>query len=336
MAVSNYSFKDYILILLKKSYRFLSRVKFESPICITDRELSNELIFELLSNDKPSMIARFGTTELITLNNYLCVTSKKLYLQSVYNYITDNTHTPWWQKGNFHYLEVYSGVFPATEEMSIKFSNRYLEDTPSIDILGSFQYYEKFMPLKKDHVKVHLETLYPFFVDKPWTKVLEGKKVLVVHPFEDTIQLQYTKREKLFDNNDVLPEFELITLKSVQSAAGIKPPFKDWFEALEHMEKQISNIDFDICLLGCGAYGLPLAAHVKRMGKTAVHLGGGLQLLFGIKGKRWDPESNYGSWYENQSLFEKTYCDLYNDNWIRPLDIDTPEQSKNLDGGTYW
>tara|TARA_B110000114_G_scaffold19484_1_gene18639 strand:+ start:6118 stop:6291 length:174 start_codon:yes stop_codon:yes gene_type:complete len=57
----------------------------------------------------------------------------------------------------------------------------------------------------------------------------------------------------LFDNPDILPKFELITLKSVQSAAGIKPPFKDWFAALEYMEKQISNIDFDICLLGCGA-----------------------------------------------------------------------------------
>ena len=26
--------------------------------------------------------------------------------------------------------------------------------------------------------------------------------------------------------------------------------------------------------LGCGAYGFPLAAHVKRMGKKAIHMGG--------------------------------------------------------------
>lgn len=33
-------------------------------------------------------------------------------------------------------------------------------------------------------------------------------------------------------------------------------------------------------------YGFPLAAHVKHKGKQAIHLGGTLQLLFGIKGNR--------------------------------------------------
>ena len=30
--------------------------------------------------------------------------------------------------------------------------------------------------------------LYPFFVERPWTRILTGKKVLVVHPFVDTIR----------------------------------------------------------------------------------------------------------------------------------------------------
>lgn len=32
--------------------------------------------------------------------------------------------------------------------------------------------------------------------------------------------------------------------------------------------------DYDICLIGYSAYGFPLAAHAKRKGKKAVHLGG--------------------------------------------------------------
>lgn len=51
------------------------------------------------------------------------------------------------------------------------------------------------------------------------------------------------------------------------------------------MENEISGIDFDICILGCGAYGLSLAATIKRMGKKAVHMGGGSQLLLVLKGK---------------------------------------------------
>ena len=257
-------------------------------------------------------------------------------VKKLYKYITDNTHTPWWFKDNIKYLDVFSGVFPPTIETAKRFSERYLEDIPLIDILGSFQYYEKFMPLKQDSIKVHVETLYPFFVNHPWTKALKGKKVLVVHPFEDTIKLQYAKRELLFENKEILPDFELITLKAVQSAAGMKVPFKDWFEALQYMKEKIEKIDFDICILGCGAYGLPLAADIKRMGKKAIHLGGGTQLLFGIKGKRWDKESNYGSWYNIPHLFDKNYADLYNEHWIRPLKEDTPNTAQKLDGATYW
>lgn len=49
------------------------------------------------------------------------------------------------------------------------------------------------------------------------------------------------------------------------------------------MKDEIDKQDYDIALIGCGAYGFPLAAHIKRSGKKAIHLGGALQLLFGIK-----------------------------------------------------
>lgn len=328
--------KDMIIRSLRKAYRLFSKKTFDSKSAVTNRQQSNDIIYNLLVSDEPCMIARFGTTELITINNYLCIKSKEPFLRKIWNFISDHTHTPWWFDENIKYLEVFSGVFPANRKMSERFSERCLEDIPQIDILGSFQYYEKFMPLQNDVKLLHLETLYPFFVERPWTRVLKGKKVLVVHPFEDTIRFQYDQRKYLFQNEQILPEFELITIKAIQSAAGIKAPFNDWFEALEHMEKQISMIEFDICILGCGAYGLPLAAHVKRMGKKAIHLGGGLQLLFGIKGKRWDPVSNYGSWYQIPHLFDQNYCDLYNDKWIRPLDTDTPKNAIKLDGATYW
>lgn len=330
-------FSDYLIRVFKISFQFFSKKKFSEPICDINRQSANTKLYNLLIHDEPCMIARFGTTELITVNNYICITSPKNYLKKLLDYITDKTHTPWWQTDNFHFLDIYSGVFPPTEEISVKFSQHYLNDIPLIDLLGSFQYYEKFMPLKKDIINVHLETLYPFFVNDPWTKGLKGKKVLIVHPFEDSIKQQYKKRELLFENKDILPEFELITLKAIQSAAGIQTPYKDWFEALKVMEEQITKIDFDICLLGCGAYGLPLAAHVKRMGKKAIHIGGGLQLLFGIKGKRWD-NPNYGKeefkLYKN--LMDLSYNSLYNEHWIRPLISDTPDSFNKIDNGTYW
>ncbi len=150
-----------------------------------------------------------------------------------------------------------------------------------------------------------LRSIEPYYYDNPWSKSLEGKKVLVIHPFADTIASQYKKREKLFDNKEVLPEFELQTIKAVQTIAGTKDDrFKDWFEALEYMYNEATKKDFDIALIGCGAYGFPLAAKLKKAGKQTVHMGGSLQILFGIKGKRWD----------NHEIIGK----LYNDAWVRP------------------
>lgn len=328
---------DLIIRILRKFYRIFAGKSFLPPSSIIDRDQANEKIYLLLNSSSPTMISRFGTTELISINNYLCISSQVNCVRKIFDYITDHTHTPWWFKAHFKFLDEFSGVYPPTAETSKRFAERYLNDIPFIDILGSFQYYERYMPLNKNVIQLQLETLYPFFVEHPWTSVLKGKKVLVVHPFEDTIRHQYERRELLFEHPEILPEFELITIKAVQSAAGVRPPFKDWFEALKFMEDQISNTEFDICLLGCGAYGMPLAAHVKRMGKKAVHLGGGLQLLFGIKGKRWD-NPNYGivAYNAYPGLMQKPYSSLYNEYWIRPLESDTPPTAEKLEGAAYW
>jgi hypothetical protein len=54
----------------RKLNSFLLKKRFTNPICEIDRTLANELIYELLNSEKPCMISRFGTTELITINNY--------------------------------------------------------------------------------------------------------------------------------------------------------------------------------------------------------------------------------------------------------------------------
>ena len=53
------------------------------------------------------------------------------------------------------------------------------------------------------------------------------------------------------------------------------------------MYTEAVKIDFDTAIIGCGAYGFPLAAKLKAAGKQAFHMGGATQLLFGIKGSRW-------------------------------------------------
>jgi hypothetical protein len=170
---------------------------------------------------------------------------------------------------------------------------------------------------------VPLESLEPYYHTEPWSKALQGKRVLVVHPFAESISEQYEKRRgTLFKNEDVLPEFRLHTLKAVQSIAGEPTRFATWFEALESMKSSMDSIDYDICIIGAGAYGLPLAAHAKRSGKQAVHMGGAVQILFGIKGRRWDEDEIVSS--------------FYNDTWVRPKVSETPHAHNTVEDGCYW
>lgn len=328
--------RDYIIRLLKHAYRLSFHKHFLNPECDCDRQSSNDKIYALLSSGKPCMIARFGTTEINCINNYLCVKSNEPYFKKCVDYITDYTHTPWWNEDHWKIMSLWSGIFPPCEDTAIKFSERYLQDIPEIDLLACHQYYEKFMPLRGDVIRVQLEMLYPFFVKRPWTRYLKGKKVLVVHPFEETIRLQYSKRNVLFKDNDILPEFELKTLKAVQTIAGCKSQFASWFDALEFMEHEISKIDFDVCIIGCGAYGLPLAAYVKRLGKQAIHLAGGTQLLFGILGNRWVKQYGDILHYRPGVDINTNYRPLFNDNWIYPLKVDTPSNAQVVEGACYW
>ena len=121
----------------------------------------------------------------------------------------------------------------------------------------------------------------------------------------------------------MLPEFDLITYRPVQSFLGLKTPYRDWFEALEKMQADIARIGFDVALLGCGAYGMSLGAFIKRdLGLKAVHLGGVTQVLFGIKGGRYDSNPYYNR--------------LYNDFWVRPNESERPSNFLQHEGGAYW
>ena len=329
--------KDYIIRALKNVYRKCSGITFSPPSCDCNRQSSNDAIYDLLNTGNPCMIARFGTTELTCLTNYVAIHKKASFIKKYQEYVTGYCGTPWWNKDHFNVMNLWSGIFPPCQDTAERFSIRYMEDIPLIDMLACHQYTECHMPLREDVKRIQLEMLYPFFVERPWTRILKNKKVLVVHPFEETIKKQYAKRKFLFDDENVLPDFELMTLKAVQTVAGTKSRFKDWFEALQWMEDEIDKLDFDIAIIGCGAYGLPLAAHVKRLGKQAVHMAGGTQLLFGILGNRWVKEYPMKKvWkYRNHSI-DLDYTPLFNDSWTYPLECDTIKDAFVVENACYW
>ena len=322
----------YILKALRKIYGKLFKPKSTTyDRGITDPDKASEQIYNLLASGKPCMIARYGAFELASVVNCLGVKNAQ---HSCLKYISGKSPQWWWNKRLMKFMQSNAGFFPSTEENLMKFGEMMVEDSKQLDILGSWLPDEETMitSFNLNLTKVTLLALEPYWSKNPWSRILEGKKVLVIHPFASLIEQQYKeKREILFDDKRVLPKFDLKTIKAVQSLGG-DCEYSDWFEALDSMKKQMDATDYDIVLLGCGAYGFPLAAHAKRMGKQSVHLGGALQLLFGIRGKRWD-NPDYGI---QEFGKQNTYKTLFNDSWVYPSASYIPSNAKQVEGGCYW
>lgn len=296
----------------------------EKPCCDHDPDSVSGHIRDILESDCPAMIARLGSTELTCIANYLAVKSgRKNWLE----YIRGQSQPWWWNSGILSQMEQWSGFFPPEIPAIERFCELMLADIPEVDLLGSWLPLERLFEKELNQCKkVDLELLNPYFASIPWSHALRGKKVLVVHPFARSIESQYRKRELLF-KGDLLPEFDLQTIQAVQSLAGEETGFSDWFEALDSMKDAMDCLDYDVCLIGCGAYGFPLAAHAKRKGKIGFHLGGSLQLLFGIRGKRWE-NPNYNPDYD--------YSKLMNEHWIKPGEEERPKAADKVENACYW
>lgn len=272
-------------------------------------EIQLQDLMEIVVRDKiPFMIGKIGGTELFALQT-VEFNRKRLYKKAC-------------EQG-----AKWSGIFPETPAMLERFVMTMRKAIGEADLLMHWQkQYEAYFINKYG---VGLQGIFmnnihtAWSSENPWTRALKGKKVLIIHPFEKTIIEQYKKRKQLFKNPDILPEFNLLTIKAVQSIGGkCEEGYKDWCEGLNAMTTQAEKMDFDIALIGCGAYGLPLAANIKKMGKIAVHMGGDLQMLFGIMGKRWE---------KNLEAQE-----MKNEYWVYPDDSEKPEAADEVEGGCYW
>jgi len=220
---------------------------------------------------------------------------------------------------------INAGITPSDDITLNYFCDRYERALANTDILGSMD-----MDIEQELIRNYapnskfseLRFLEPFYFENPWSEMLEDKNVLIIHPFEETIINQFKKREVLFNNKKILPKFNLLTIKAEQTNGGGLNDSKPFIDSLKIMEDKMDLLNYDIAIIGCGAYGLLLADNAKIHGKQAVHIGGGLQILFGIKGKRWDVHPEISA--------------MYNEHWVRPMDNEKTINFQTIEGGTYW
>ena len=151
-----------------------------------------------------------------------------------------------------------------------------------------------------------------------WFAQLAGLRVLVVHPFASTIERQYAKGgAALFPGNPTaLPHFgALLTyrpVQNIQQAESTEAWYSPWRPMLEAMKADLAELapHFDVALLACGGWGHPLVHFLRHdLNRSAVYVGGALQLHFGILGAR----------YRRDAAVQA----LVNGAWVWPSDEET-------------
>jgi hypothetical protein len=157
------------------------------------------------------------------------------------------------------------------------------------------------------------------YIYRPWTHALANKRILIISSFIDSIQGQ-THAYPV----DLFPNCTFVYLKPPQTNGS--NPSLDWHEEFTQFCEKIKQIEneFDVALCSCGGYGNPVCSYIYSLNKTAIYVGGVLQMYFGIYGNRW--------------LTERKDCmRLYmNSGWKRPAEHEKPQNHASIESGCYW
>jgi len=174
-----------------------------------------------------------------------------------------------------------------------------------------------------------------------WIDLLEiikkfNKSICIVSYFANEMAVQYKKIKKIFPHKDLSD----INIRFVESYNTIKGNeiHKDYNETFTKLKSKLDNLALverqgtpsqpeghkggtnDIYFVSCGCYGLPLCNYIKSKGGNSIYVGGLLQMLFGLKGSRW----------EKRPLMNK----YYNKHWKYPNK--KPKNLEQVEGGCYW
>ena len=291
-------------------------------------EESNQYLINLINQNEPFLITRLGIgAETMIIYDYL-QKKRDNSIPAIQWHNSSLTHT-------INVLSNNAGIYGIDKHNLTLYCQLYLEAIEKSNALACFQNTMIDIPQTLLVQKYRIDTLYsrilePFYCCleniTPWSHSLLGKKVLIVSPFTDSIKKQLNADFQIFKDKRIFKEGqEFVFYKSYQSIAG-NHPHQNWLETYTIMCREIKNLDFDIALLGCGGYGLPLCNYIhKNLKRSSIYVGGGLQLLFGVMGKRW---TEIPLW--------KKIIEENDTKFIRPSGTEICSNLDRVEGGCYW
>ena len=217
-----------------------------------------------------------------------------------------------------------AGIRPRSRPSYHRFADIFYDSMQWIDLMSSWQTSLEHSVLQSTQLRPLVcdgEILCPTLGNNEnWAHFLNKKRVLVISPFKKTIERQIQRLGKIWPNLD---NSWNVSFEVKQFPYLIDEKCKlHWEDVYHEMKNFIENGNFDVVLLGCGGLGMPLSVIAKKAGAIGIHLGGHLQILFGIYGQR--------------HLDHEWHMKWINDSWTRPLLEETPASPGSVEGGCYW
>jgi hypothetical protein len=296
---------------VRQGLRAWERIRYW-PRPVLGNAAGNAWIAQLFRSRTPCAIAKLGSVELAAIRVGASGRGR------------DGVCRIWGRRGED--LHVNAGVFPPTPEEFTRACDTMVEALHDLDGVGVWYNRGEAAMLRRQapHATcVAMRALEPYYHQTPWSAALAGRRVVVLSPFAASIERQYAQREGLWTQHDaVLPAFTLSTVRVPLSAALAPPAFPDWHASLTDLTARMLASGADVALIGAGAWSIPLAARAKRAGMQAIHLGGATQLLFGIRGRRWDDHPEISRFFTPA--------------WSRPAVDERPPEVARVEGGCYW
>ena len=170
---------------------------------------------------------------------------------------------------------------------------------------------------------VPLRSLEPFWPGGDWIRGGGVTRISVVSPFVETMARQSPLLQEIHPRwNTAGLEFSFVRspLTNGEYVRATKDP--SWMERVQAMRDEVLAQRPELVLIGAGAYGLVLGELLRRDGLKVVIVGGALQLLFGISGRRWTERAEYAA--------------LLNGSWVSPSKEECPRGFQSIEGGCYW
>lgn len=236
------------------------------------------------------------------------------------------------------HMKYNAGVHFGEFRSLIDYSNLYLDAFRNSevfccwDIQGEYikhiaQSHENILTLfpNRLHIWAYTLDIFHYIYSKPWTTALRGKRILIVSAFASSMQDQLPNLSKIYDNVDLFPECTF---------RFIKPPMTQANESSEDFQTELKTFyleldkerdNYDVALVSSGGNGNIICNYIfTDHGKSAIYVGGVLQMFFGILGNRWVRERP-----DILKLFHNSF-------WTRPKESERPTGFYDIEESCYW